>query len=249
MTTVRTVTKQRIQHVLSGIEAIVEARGYKKVEINEKDAYIDVIGRKVTPEGEEKWILARLPLDKDTVGIKHLREFEKHLEEFRAEHGETHGILLSLAKYTHYTRKEAQMKGIETLIDNFPFFNLFDHFMVPKHEFATEEDLQMLRERYSIEIHQLPKILVSDPAVQILGAKPGDVLKITRNSPTAGVHVTFRQVVEPSLSGLVSEFQKSVKKARAAAAIDEEEEELEELEELEEEEEGELFLDEEEDEL
>ncbi len=247
MSSTRNITQQRVRHVLSGIEAILEARGYHKVRVDEKDAYINVIGKKITKKGTEQWIFARLPLDKETVGIKHLREFEKELEEFRAENGETHGILLSLAKYTHYTRKEAQMKGIETLIDNFPFFNLFDHFMVPKHEFATEEEIAMLREKYSIDKRNLPKILISDPAVQILGAKPGDVLKITRNSPTAGIHVTFRQVVEPSLAALVSEFQKKVKEARAATSRIEEEEEEEDLEEIIDEEE--TFLDEEEEEF
>ncbi len=225
MSTVKTKIQQRVSHVLSGIEAILDARGYKKVRIEEADGYIDVIGKKTGKDDKEEWLYARLPLDKETVGIKHLREFEKHLEEFREEFGNTHGILLSLAKYTHYTRKEAQMKGIETLIDNFPFFNLFDHFMVPKHEFATEEEIRMLREEYSIEINHLPKILVSDPAVQILGARPGDVLKITRNSPTAGIHVTFRHVVEPSLAALTSEFQKKVKQARAAAEEEDEEDE------------------------
>ena len=34
-----------------------------------------------------------------------------------------------------------------------------------------------------------------DPAVQLLGAKVGDVLKIKRNSPTAGEFLVYRTVV------------------------------------------------------
>ena len=43
---------------------------------------------------------------------------------------------------------------------------------------------------------QLPKILIGDPAVQLLGAKIGDVVKIIRDSPTAGKYVTYRYCIE-----------------------------------------------------
>ncbi|MHA1973395.1 MAG: DNA-directed RNA polymerase subunit H [Candidatus Hodarchaeales archaeon] len=77
----------------------------------------------------------------------------------------------------------------------FPFFNLFKHYLVPVHEFATEEELKELEEKYSIFKYQLPKISVEDPAAQLLGAKIGDVLKIKRKSPTAGEFVVYRAVV------------------------------------------------------
>ncbi|MHA1214296.1 MAG: DNA-directed RNA polymerase subunit H [Candidatus Hodarchaeales archaeon] len=77
----------------------------------------------------------------------------------------------------------------------FPFFNLFNHYLVPVHEFATEEELKELEEKYSIFKYQLPKISVEDPAAQLLGAKVGDVLKIKRKSPTAGEFTVYRAVV------------------------------------------------------
>ncbi|MFX0171669.1 MAG: DNA-directed RNA polymerase subunit H [Candidatus Hodarchaeota archaeon] len=77
----------------------------------------------------------------------------------------------------------------------FPFFNLFKHYLVPVHEFATEEEIKELESKYSIYRYQLPKISVEDPAVQLLGAQIGDVLKIKRKSPTAEEFVVYRAVV------------------------------------------------------
>jgi DNA-directed RNA polymerase subunit H len=42
----------------------------------------------------------------------------------------------------------------------------------------------------------LPLIFVNDPAILELGVKPGDMIKITRKSPTAGQSYYYRYVVE-----------------------------------------------------
>jgi DNA-directed RNA polymerase subunit H len=42
----------------------------------------------------------------------------------------------------------------------------------------------------------MPQIGSTDPAVKVIGAKPGDVLRIIRRSQTAGEHITYRYVVE-----------------------------------------------------
>jgi len=44
--------------------------------------------------------------------------------------------------------------------------------------------------------YQLPRLKASDPAVLAIGAKPGDVVRIIRDSPTAGKYVSYRHVVE-----------------------------------------------------
>jgi len=43
---------------------------------------------------------------------------------------------------------------------------------------------------------QFPKILKSDPVVNILGAKIGDLIKIIRKSETAKESVYYRVVIE-----------------------------------------------------
>lgn len=75
-------------------------------------------------------------------------------------------------------------------------FNVFMHELVPEHRVLSEDEKEELLNKYRIKISQLPQILVSDPAVAELGAKPGDVIEIKRKSPTAGVYYYYRLVVE-----------------------------------------------------
>jgi len=73
--------------------------------------------------------------------------------------------------------------------------NILEHELVPKHEvIPPEEALKILRE-LRIEPWQLPWISVDDPVVKAIGAKPGDIVRIIRKSPTAGISIAYRYVV------------------------------------------------------
>jgi len=69
------------------------------------------------------------------------------------------------------------------------------HDLVPKHEILTKLEKKELLERLGITEKELPKILLSDPALVSQEAKLGDVVKITRKSQTAGHSVYYRIVV------------------------------------------------------
>ncbi len=68
--------------------------------------------------------------------------------------------------------------------------------LVPEHILLTEEEAAEVLKRYNIAPGQLPKIKTSDVVVKQIGAKPGDILKITRKSLTAGKAVAYRLVIE-----------------------------------------------------
>jgi len=78
-------------------------------------------------------------------------------------------------------------------------FDITQHFLVPKHEILSEEEKNELLKRYGIQLYQLPYIAATDPIVKKLGAKIGDIIKITRESETAGRSVYYRVVVREVL--------------------------------------------------
>ena len=75
-------------------------------------------------------------------------------------------------------------------------FSLLDHNSVPKHEIMQEDEVKSVLDKYQIERGQFPKIKESDPVVKELAASVGDVVKITRNSQTAGESFYYRFVIE-----------------------------------------------------
>lgn len=75
-------------------------------------------------------------------------------------------------------------------------FNVLEHIYVPKHEIVPPEEVEEILRKFSAKPEQFPYILASDPAVRAIGAKPGDLIRITRKSETAGVTVYYRFVVE-----------------------------------------------------
>ena len=69
-----------------------------------------------------------------------------------------------------------------------------DHILVPTHEIMTEDEIADEFGDVEYDFKDLPKIRSEDPVVKAIDAKPGDVLRITRESQTAGVFVTYRIV-------------------------------------------------------
>lgn len=75
-------------------------------------------------------------------------------------------------------------------------FDVMRHELVPRHRVLSDADSKRILEQYKIYPEQLPKILTSDPVVKAIKARPGQVVEIKRNSPTAGEAIVFRLVVE-----------------------------------------------------
>ncbi len=70
-----------------------------------------------------------------------------------------------------------------------------EHVLMPEHSKLNDKEKKDLFEKYGVSLKELPKILITDPAIQKLTPKQGDIIKITRQSPTAGETVFYRGVI------------------------------------------------------
>jgi len=73
--------------------------------------------------------------------------------------------------------------------------NIFESSIVPKHVILTADEKSELMKKLNITSKQLPRIKEDDAVVEEIGAKKGDVVKIIRNSQSAGEYIYYRVVV------------------------------------------------------
>ncbi len=75
-------------------------------------------------------------------------------------------------------------------------FKVDKHILTPKHSKLNDKEKTNVLERYHVTSKELPKILRTDAAIKDLDPKQGDIIKITRKSPTAGESVFYRVVID-----------------------------------------------------
>jgi DNA-directed RNA polymerase subunit H len=73
-------------------------------------------------------------------------------------------------------------------------YDVTKHALVPEHKKLSDKDSKELLEKYGITARELPKIVLTDPAIQHLDIKEGDIIKITRENPHSGSSIFYRRV-------------------------------------------------------
>jgi DNA-directed RNA polymerase subunit H len=170
-------------------QVLIKLRKYKLIKKEKHDGTIAYVVD--IPEEKQKAIVWCI-LDQATVGITAMNALYKVMKEKEIERA----MVVTEGRYTHAVKQGAKKKNVELLPKSFPVFDIFEHALVPKHEILTEKEQTELLARYKVQPYQMPQVKSTDPAVKAIGAKPGDMLKITRKSSTAGEHVAYRYVVE-----------------------------------------------------
>ncbi len=169
-------------------QILIKLRGYTQIKRKEaKDASGFLV-----QTAEKKKMLIWCLASHGTIGVKYIKQLKKVMQEEEIERA----IVVTSGRYTSAARTNARQGGIELIPRIFPSFNIFDHALVPKHEIVTPDERKKLLMEYRVHPYQLPRLLASDPAVKAIGAKPGDIIRIIRDSPTAGKYVSYRHVVE-----------------------------------------------------
>ena len=174
------------------LERLIQRRGYKitkKIE-GEKEGIIDIHAQPIEKR-KKQTLLIRIVLDVPSIGVEILRNTIKA----RDEGNFPSAILMGAERYTYAARREANLMDIELLHRRFLSIDLFMHDLVPEHDIFPEDEVVQLEEQYGISREQLPKIKAGDPAAKAIGARPGNVIRIKRDSETAGFHEIFRYCV------------------------------------------------------
>ena len=72
--------------------------------------------------------------------------------------------------------------------------NPLDHFLVPPHTLVPKDQHEaLMKTLYITQKSQFPFIRYhEDPITRVIGAVPGDIIKITRPSPTSGEYIVYR---------------------------------------------------------
>lgn len=170
-------------------KVLIKLRNYTISKRTEQKNIIDL--RVSIPKEKENAIIWCI-VSEGAVGVTYIKQLKKAME----GEGIRRGIVITNGKYTQAAKVNAKKSGIELIPKHFPSFNIFDHKFVPKHEILPVEEKEKILEKYRIKPYQLPLITTSDPAAIAIGAKPGDIVKIIRDSLTAGKYVAYRYVVE-----------------------------------------------------
>ena len=149
-----------------------EARGY---ELKEKEE--DVAIKAIFVKKKEK---AFVFVTEESVSVHDVR---KIIEE--AEEKECDKIMIAtLDKVSTTALKEGKEHKIEFVHKGAPLIYIFDHYLVPQHRILSKQEAKEIINKYTNGRPELlPKILITDPAVRILGAKPGDIIEIIRRVP------------------------------------------------------------------
>ena len=72
-------------------------------------------------------------------------------------------------------------------------FNILEHVLVPKHRILSNEEAEVIRQKYNISGNRdIPAISRFEPVSQVLGIRPDDLVDITRPSKTAITSYFYR---------------------------------------------------------
>lgn len=167
-------------------QVLMEMRGYQEIKRSELEGVVEFL---VKAPRREETILVWCTSEK--VGVALLRRMMRTMNAVGVKEG-----MIIAHDITRTAQVLARGKSIELIPKGFPSFNIFKHILVPVHEILTEKEREEMLKKYHVKVHQLPRIVASDPAVIAIGGRPGDILKIVRDSSTAGKHVFYRYVVE-----------------------------------------------------
>lgn len=133
--------------------------------------------------------------EEPNVGIKTIKTYCQRMQEENI----TRAIIVVQNRMTPSAKQSLTDMAPKYILEQFLeaelLINITEHMLVPEHVVMTPEEKTELLSRYKLKESQLPRIQQGDPVARYFGLKRGQVVKIIRNSETAGRYVSYRLVV------------------------------------------------------
>lgn len=137
------------------------------------------------------------------VGRQKLMSFFDDISDEQVPNTEVIVMMLEPVNDTHHQVALQIYLSRKLRVGFFSVFQLVNnpmrHVLVPKHTLVPPEEHAALLEKYNIPSKaKFPLIRFHvDPIIRLIGAVPGDIVKISRPSPTCGVYDDWYRVVTP----------------------------------------------------
>lgn len=177
--------------IVEKTRALLALRGFRTHELYEYEDRYTMRPEKQVADTLVRYVIWILKEER-VVGVALVRELVKEMEEIEAQRG----MLVGGTRFTPASTKYAKSSRVELVEGNYSSFDLFDHELVPSHVIIGTSEVERLTDHYKIKKTQLPRIYSSDPAARVLGARPGQVVRIERDSDTSGKSYYYRLVVD-----------------------------------------------------
>lgn len=148
-----------------------------------------------SPETECGTIWIEFCAERTSVGVGHIKKFISYCTDNRYRAG----IFITAVALSPQTRKvisaTQSYAQVECFLEDELLVNITHHELVPKHILLSKEEKMALLRRYRLKETQLPRIQQKDPVARYLGLRRGQVVKIIRESETAGRYASYRLCV------------------------------------------------------
>ena len=177
--------------IVEKTRALLAIRGFRTHELLEYDDRFTMHPEKQAGDALVRYVIWILKEER-VVGVALVRDLVTEMEEIEAQRG----MLVGGTRFTPASIKYAKFSKVELVEGNYSSFDLFDHQLVPAHVIIESAEIELLTTHYKIKKTQLPRVHSSDPAARVLGARPGQVLRIERDSETSGKTYYYRLVVD-----------------------------------------------------
>jgi DNA-directed RNA polymerase I, II, and III subunit RPABC1 len=145
-----------------------------------------------------KKILVKFTLDNDSISRNDIIAIRKKVSETYDEGTSIIYILKNKPNTFVYKAVTTEVNTVNMIDELFLYteviFNRTKHRLVPKHVLLTEAEKKDLLLTYDCKDTQIPRMVTSDFVCRYFGAKPGDMFKIDRPSPSSGIYITYRVV-------------------------------------------------------